>query len=116
MARVRLSVTLQLATVAAGLVASAINLTLTDSAGVAHDVAPIDAAGLTDDGTGRAVVVVDVVDDIPVGDITGTAQAVDASGANVGDAASYSGTVPAAGGGTGGLQWVPVSVTPSFSS
>lgn len=114
--KVRLSVTLKLTAVAAGALVSAIALTLSDSAGVSHTVNSIDPSGLVDDGTGSAVAVVDVADDIPAGNITGVAQAMDASGNSIGTAASYSGTVPASGGGTtGATQWIPVSVTPSFS-
>lgn len=115
--KVRLLVTLKLSPLAAGLLVASIAVSLTDSAGAAHSAA-INPADLSDDGTGQAVASVDVPDDVPAGDFSGSAQAVDASGANVGDAATFSGTVPAGtGGGTNGdQQWIPVSVTAQFSS
>lgn len=115
MAKVRLSVTLKLQAVATTLLATAIAVSLTDVAGAAH-TASIAVGDLVDDGTGTAVAVVDLTDDVPTGDFTGSAQATDATGASVGDPAAFTGTVPADGStGTGGQQWIPVSVTPQFS-
>lgn len=112
MSRVRLSVTLALSDVAAGVIVAAIAISLTDSAGAAHTRA-IDPSTLTNDGTGRTLVTVDFEDgEIPAGDFSGSVQATDADNANVGDPQTFSGTI---GGATGGQQWIPVSVSASVS-
>jgi len=85
-----------LTSVASGVTTASFNATVVDSEGAQH-TGTVSASTLTPNPDGSSTLVTTLVfaDDIPVGGFTGSVQTVDSTGAALGAAVSYSGTVSA---------------------
>lgn len=111
--KVNLLIVAALAAVAQGLSTASLAASVTDSAGVSQTVnVPLSAFTVVRDGngndTGSVSASVQFTNDVPVGSFSGSVQAVQADGSNVGDGVSFTGTVV-------NNQLVPTTVTVSMS-
>lgn len=112
MSKVNLALVLAVTAVADGLVTDRFVISLSDATGVAH-TQPVALTSFSQDPSDSKIKAsIDITDDIPAGSFSGSVQAVQADGSNVGSPVSFSGFVPVSSPvPTPNMQPVPVSVT-----